>query len=96
MKKVTADYLQFFVFQLFPLYDANSNVIANDPLKKFPIGVFWDIENCQVPFGKSAIDIVQKIRSEFFSGLMLCFNNLIIKFMYKDFVIFILILILLA
>ncbi|XP_076815392.1 meiosis regulator and mRNA stability factor 1-like isoform X2 [Clavelina lepadiformis] len=35
--------------------------------KLFPIGVFWDIENCQVPNGKSALAIVQKIRMEFFN-----------------------------
>lgn len=33
-----------------------------------PIGVFWDIENCPVPRGKSAAAVVQKIRKEFFSG----------------------------
>ncbi|XP_019616730.1 PREDICTED: meiosis arrest female protein 1 homolog [Branchiostoma belcheri] len=33
-----------------------------------PIGVFWDIENCQVPSGKTAMGIVQKIRTEFFAG----------------------------
>lgn len=33
-----------------------------------PIGVFWDIENCPVPRGKSASGVVQKIRKEFFSG----------------------------
>ncbi|CAL1297820.1 unnamed protein product [Larinioides sclopetarius] len=31
-----------------------------------PIGVFWDIENCQVPKGKSAIALVQNIRENFF------------------------------
>lgn len=33
-----------------------------------PIGVFWDIENCPVPRGKSAMAIVQKIRDTFFTG----------------------------
>ena len=33
-----------------------------------PIGVFWDIENCPVPRGKSASAVVQKIRKEFFTG----------------------------
>ena len=28
-----------------------------------PIGVFWDIENCSIPHGKSALKVVQKIRS---------------------------------
>ncbi|BET01774.1 kiaa0430 [Nesidiocoris tenuis] len=31
-----------------------------------PIGVFWDIENCQVPHGKSALTIVQAVRNTFF------------------------------
>ena len=31
-----------------------------------PIGVFWDIENCQVPKGKSALSIAQCIRDKFF------------------------------
>ncbi|XP_023231451.1 meiosis regulator and mRNA stability factor 1-like [Centruroides sculpturatus] len=33
-----------------------------------PIGVFWDIENCQVPKGKSVIALVQAIRERFFRG----------------------------
>lgn len=33
-----------------------------------PIGVFWDIENCQVPRGKSATSLVGRIRQLFFSG----------------------------
>ena len=33
-----------------------------------PIGVFWDIENCNVPRGKSALGIVQRIRDKFFTG----------------------------
>ncbi|KFM81170.1 Limkain-b1, partial [Stegodyphus mimosarum] len=32
-----------------------------------PIGVFWDIENCHVPKGKSAIALVQNIREKFFA-----------------------------
>uniref|UniRef100_A0A0A9Z6Z8 Limkain-b1 n=2 Tax=Lygus hesperus TaxID=30085 RepID=A0A0A9Z6Z8_LYGHE len=31
-----------------------------------PIGVFWDIENCQIPHGKSALTVVQAIRNTFF------------------------------
>ena len=27
-----------------------------------PIGIFWDIENCQVPFNRSAIKLVERIR----------------------------------
>lgn len=33
-----------------------------------PIGVFWDIENCQVPKNKSAMIIVQSIRERLFKG----------------------------
>ncbi|XP_064886533.1 meiosis regulator and mRNA stability factor 1 isoform X5 [Columba livia] len=33
-----------------------------------PIGVFWDIENCSVPTGRSAIAVVQRIREKFFKG----------------------------
>jgi meiosis arrest female protein 1 len=27
-----------------------------------PIGIFWDIENCSVPCGRSAVKLVEKIR----------------------------------
>ncbi|MGH0130133.1 UNVERIFIED_CONTAM: hypothetical protein FKN15_041184 [Acipenser sinensis] len=33
-----------------------------------PIGVFWDIENCSVPSGRSAMAVVQRIRERFFKG----------------------------
>lgn len=33
-----------------------------------PIGVFWDIENCSVPSGRSATTVVQRIREKFFKG----------------------------
>ncbi|KAG1704422.1 Meiosis regulator and mRNA stability factor 1 [Nymphon striatum] len=33
-----------------------------------PVGIFWDIENCQVPRGKSALALVQKLRNEFLHG----------------------------
>lgn len=33
-----------------------------------PIGIFWDIENCQVPRGCSAIDVVAAIRAKFLAG----------------------------
>ncbi|XP_024840488.1 meiosis regulator and mRNA stability factor 1 isoform X3 [Bos taurus] len=33
-----------------------------------PIGVFWDIENCSVPSGRSATAVVQRIREKFFKG----------------------------
>ncbi|KAG7277298.1 hypothetical protein CRUP_036967 [Coryphaenoides rupestris] len=33
-----------------------------------PVGVFWDIENCCVPSGRSAATVVQRLRSRFFQG----------------------------
>ena len=33
-----------------------------------PIGVFWDIENCRIPKGKSATAIVNRIREVFYPG----------------------------
>ncbi|KAJ8664397.1 hypothetical protein QAD02_006059 [Eretmocerus hayati] len=33
-----------------------------------PIGVFWDIENCQVPKGRSAAAVTRVIRDKFFNG----------------------------
>ncbi|XP_071207865.1 meiosis regulator and mRNA stability factor 1 isoform X6 [Salvelinus alpinus] len=33
-----------------------------------PVGVFWDIENCCVPSGRSAAAVVQRLRSHFFQG----------------------------
>ncbi|XP_048869446.1 meiosis regulator and mRNA stability factor 1 isoform X2 [Brienomyrus brachyistius] len=33
-----------------------------------PVGVFWDIENCSVPSGRSAVAVVQRIRTCFFLG----------------------------
>ncbi|XP_033949186.1 meiosis regulator and mRNA stability factor 1 isoform X2 [Pseudochaenichthys georgianus] len=33
-----------------------------------PVGVFWDIENCSVPSGRSAAAVVQRIRGRFFQG----------------------------
>ena len=34
-----------------------------------PLGVFWDIENCDVPHGKSATSVCAKVRDqEFFRG----------------------------
>ena len=38
------------------------------PGKFTPIGVFWDIENCCVPKWRSALWVVQKIRTKFFQG----------------------------
>ncbi|KAL7299894.1 hypothetical protein TKK_0007222 [Trichogramma kaykai] len=33
-----------------------------------PIGVFWDIENCQVPRGRSAMAVTKLIRDKFYNG----------------------------
>ncbi|KAM4698321.1 meiosis regulator and mRNA stability factor 1 isoform 2-T2 [Rhinophrynus dorsalis] len=33
-----------------------------------PIGVFWDIENCSVPSGRSAVTVVKRIRERLFKG----------------------------
>ncbi|KAK0092688.1 hypothetical protein PV326_000848 [Microctonus aethiopoides] len=44
---------------------ANLNAL---PHYLLPIGVFWDIENCPVPRGKSAAAVTQVIREKFFSG----------------------------
>lgn len=43
--------------------------ISNQLLENLPpIGVFWDIENCSVPSGRSAVAVVQRIREKFFKG----------------------------
>lgn len=36
------------------------------PTESEPVGVFWDIENCCIPQGKSPFAVAQKIRKEFF------------------------------
>ena len=36
------------------------------PTESEPVGVFWDIENCSIPPGKSPFAVAQKIRKEFF------------------------------
>ena len=41
---------------------------AGTPVKYTPIGVFWDIENCCVPKWRSALWVVQKIRTDLFKG----------------------------
>ncbi len=33
-----------------------------------PVGLFWDIENCQVPLDKSAFSLANKMRQVFFKG----------------------------
>ncbi|XP_054990714.1 meiosis regulator and mRNA stability factor 1 isoform X2 [Sorex araneus] len=42
----------------------SGQVLENLP----PIGVFWDIENCSVPTGRSATAVVQRIREKCFRG----------------------------
>ncbi|XP_043257610.1 meiosis regulator and mRNA stability factor 1 [Colletes gigas] len=48
-------------------HDSPVNLPAS-PIYLPPIGVFWDIENCHVPKGKSAMAAIQVIRDKFFSG----------------------------
>lgn len=38
------------------------------PIQLEPVGLFWDIENCPVPFDKSAFALANKMRSQFFEG----------------------------
>ena len=33
-----------------------------------PVGIFWDIENCKVPNGRSAFHLAQKFREHFVEG----------------------------
>ncbi|CAG7709874.1 unnamed protein product [Allacma fusca] len=35
-----------------------------------PVGVFWDIENCQIPRGRSALITVLRIREKFFTRFL--------------------------
>ncbi|XP_007954668.1 meiosis regulator and mRNA stability factor 1 [Orycteropus afer afer] len=43
--------------------------VAGQTLENLPpIGVFWDIENCSVPSGRSATAVVQRIREKLFKG----------------------------
>lgn len=53
--------------------DADRYLLENQKVKAKrkklpPIGVFWDIENCQVPKGRSAVSVAQLIRDQFFNG----------------------------
>uniref|UniRef100_A0A3B3TWF3 Meiosis regulator and mRNA stability factor 1 n=1 Tax=Poecilia latipinna TaxID=48699 RepID=A0A3B3TWF3_9TELE len=47
-----------------PVFKSENSGPENIP----PVGVFWDIENCNVPSGRSAEAVVQRIRSRFFQG----------------------------
>ncbi|KAJ9585358.1 hypothetical protein L9F63_002855, partial [Diploptera punctata] len=51
-------------------YQSDGSPVGLQSLPRFlpPIGVFWDIENCQVPKGRSAIAVAQVIRDRFFHG----------------------------
>jgi len=58
-----------------------TNCVADeDKTKMYPIGVFWDIENCCVPTGKSAAAIAEKIRQTFFRGMCCSF---VLTFIYS-------------
>ncbi|XP_014599312.1 PREDICTED: meiosis arrest female protein 1 isoform X1 [Polistes canadensis] len=50
------------------LHHDNSINLPSLPTYLPPIGVFWDIENCHVPKGRSAMAVTQVIRDKFFSG----------------------------
>ncbi|XP_076241468.1 meiosis regulator and mRNA stability factor 1-like protein [Calliopsis andreniformis] len=52
----------------FLLHHNNSSNLSLSPKYLPPIGVFWDIENCHVPKGRSAMAATQVIREKFFSG----------------------------
>ncbi|XP_034286121.1 meiosis regulator and mRNA stability factor 1 isoform X4 [Pantherophis guttatus] len=55
--------------QLTPKHGSPEIAISNQLLENLPpIGVFWDIENCSVPSGRSAVTVVQRIREKFFKG----------------------------
>ena len=43
-------------------------VIAERKNGRVPIAVFWDIENCSVPRGVSALGLVRRLREELFAG----------------------------
>ncbi|XP_056359138.1 meiosis regulator and mRNA stability factor 1 [Oenanthe melanoleuca] len=50
-------------------YGSPEVAVAGQVLENLPpIGVFWDIENCSVPSGRSAVAVVQRIREKFFKG----------------------------
>ncbi|XP_026275264.1 meiosis regulator and mRNA stability factor 1 isoform X2 [Frankliniella occidentalis] len=51
-------------------YESDSSPVGLRSQANFlpPIGVFWDIENCQVPKGRSAVAVAQLIREKFFEG----------------------------
>ncbi|XP_065659913.1 meiosis regulator and mRNA stability factor 1-like isoform X2 [Hydra vulgaris] len=42
--------------------------VSHSGINVVPIGVFWDIENCQVPKNKSALAIVKKLRDRYYPG----------------------------
>ncbi|KAF7989650.1 hypothetical protein HCN44_008324 [Aphidius gifuensis] len=52
------------------LHHRGSPVVTTKPQSSLlsPIGVFWDIENCRVPKGRSAAAVAQVIRNKFFNG----------------------------
>lgn len=57
------------VFFPHPITGSQEVAITGQVLENLPpIGVFWDIENCSVPSGRSAVAVVQRIREKFFKG----------------------------
>ncbi|OAD54921.1 Meiosis arrest female protein 1 like protein [Eufriesea mexicana] len=59
--------LSHYKYHCFSRHDSPVN-FSSLPTYLPPIGVFWDIENCHVPKGRSAMAATQAIRDKFFSG----------------------------
>ena len=45
---------------------ASPHIYGNASIPPKPLGIFWDIENCNVPNGKSAMAVCDKIRKQQF------------------------------
>ena len=45
---------------------ASPHIYGNASIPPKPLGIFWDIENCNVPNGKSAMAVCDKIRKQLF------------------------------
>ncbi|XP_033320589.1 meiosis regulator and mRNA stability factor 1 isoform X3 [Bombus bifarius] len=59
--------LSHYKYHRFSHHDSPVN-FSSLPTYLPPIGVFWDIENCHVPKGRSAMAATQVIREKFFGG----------------------------
>lgn len=59
--------LSHYKYHCFSHHDSPVN-FSSLPTYLPPIGVFWDIENCHVPKGRSAMAVTQVIREKFFNG----------------------------